>query len=227
MVHGGRYAGGARRGDVSLRLPGDHGRPLAEGKLHDEYGMHTDHFDFGADPEHYRVLPEGTHDEVFFYARPATERRGFELGIMALDLVAKARPDLTINLVGEDLRDLEIPFAHRNPHSVGVDELGAIYNRCAVALVLSFSNLSLLPLELLGAGVIPVVNDAPNNRLVVDNPYVAYTQPTPRALAEAILAEVDAPDRASRVAAAAESVTSADWDQSGRQFIEAFERGMR
>ncbi|HWL00867.1 MAG TPA: glycosyltransferase [Microbacteriaceae bacterium] len=199
-----------------------------EHKLREDYGMMADRFDFGADPDHYRLLDDmGPRTEVLFYARRTTERRGLGLGLMALDLVAKARPDVTINLVGEDLGGLEVPFPHRNLHGLSVEDLGPIYNRCAVALVLSFSNLSLLPLELLAAGTIPIVNDAPNNRLVADHPEIVYTEPIPSALAEALLAVLNDPDPVARSQRAAASVQGASWEAAGEQFLRAFERGMR
>ncbi|HWL02458.1 MAG TPA: glycosyltransferase family 1 protein [Microbacteriaceae bacterium] len=195
-------------------------------KLHDEYGMSTDAFDFGADPGHYAYDPAGSHDEIMFYARPATERRGFELGLLVLGIVARERPGTVINLVGTRVhRDL--PFPYRSLHGVGADGLGEIFNRCAAGLVLSFSNMSLMPLELLAAGAIPVVNDAPNNRLVVDNPHIAYAPPLPRALADALIAVLDDPERSAHAAEAAASVTMADWSAAGRQFLDAFERAMR
>lgn len=199
-----------------------------EQKLHAEYGMETARFDFGADPAHYRLIEgAGSRDEILFYARRTTERRGFGLGLMALGLVAEARPDVTINLVGEDLSGIEIPFPHRNLHGLSVEDLGLIYNRCAAALVLSFSNLSLLPLELLASGTVPVVNDGPNNRLVSDHPEIVYVDPVPTALAEALLGVLAEPEpdvRARRIAA---SAVDASWQEAGRQFLEAFERGMR
>ena len=196
-------------------------------KLSRDYGMTTSHFDFGSDPATYRITNEGARNEVFFYARPATERRGFELGIMALDLVARSRSDLTINLVGEDLRHLDIPFRHTNVAGLQVSDLNEIYNRCATGLVLSFTNMSLLPLELLGAGVIPVVNDGENNRMVSDNPYIEFAAPTPRSLADRMLAVLDRADPVAYAAAASASVDSADWAESGRQFLGGFERAIR
>jgi len=199
-----------------------------EQKLHAEYGMDTARFDFGADPEHYHLVDgAGPRHEVLFYARRTTERRGLGLGLMALDLLAKSRPGLTINLVGEDLRGLDVPFPHQNLHGLSVEALGPIYNRCAAGLVLSFSNLSLLPLELLASGTIPVVNDAPNNRLVSDHPEIVYTLPTPAALAEALAAVLDDPDPAGRARRAAASVVGVDWSVAGAQFLDAVERGMR
>jgi len=196
-------------------------------KLRDEYGMTTAAFDFGSDASTYFVENTARRNEIFFYARPATERRGFELGIMALDLVAQARPDAVINLVGEDVRHRPIPFRYTNLRGLQVGDLNAVYNRSAAALVLSFTNMSLLPLELLGAGTIPVVNDGANNRKVSDNPFIEYAPASPRALADRLIALYDRADLPEHASAASRSVASADWALSGRQFIEAFERSMR
>lgn len=196
-------------------------------KLHRDYGMETAAYQFGSDERNYSLTNRGDRSDVFFYARPETPRRGFELGVMALDLFARERPDHTIVMAGQDVHHLKIPFPYQNLGNVQVDQLNEVYNRCAAGLVMSFSNLSLLPLELLSAGVIPVVNDAENNRLVSDNPFIEYTPPLPRALAERLMAIVDRGDLAEHAARAAASVAPASWAHSGEQFMAAFERGMR
>jgi len=198
-------------------------------KLHREYGMKTAHFDFGSNLDNYRITNQGERSEVLFYARPSTTRRGFELGIMALDLVHQARPDVHIHLVGQKLtkRQRRVPFPHSAPGSLGLHELNELYNRCRVGLVLSLSNLSLLPLELLSSGVIPVVNDAPNNRAVSDNPFIEYTSLSPRALADRILEILDHPDAAAHATKAAHSVEGSSWDNAAKQFLDAFEGEIR
>ncbi len=198
-------------------------------KLHREYGMKTTHFDFGSNLDNYRVTNHGERTDVFFYARPSTTRRGFELGIMALDLVHQARPDVRIHLVGQKLnkRQAKVPFPHSAPGSLGLIELNDLYNRCRVGLVLSLSNLSLLPLELLSAGVIPVVNDAPNNRAVSNNPFIEYTSLSPQALADRMLEILDRPDAAAHATKAAKSVAGSSWDIAAKQFTDAFEGELR
>lgn len=196
-------------------------------KLSTEYGMPAISFDFGADPQHYSLLERGARDGVFFYARPETPRRGFELGAMALDLFARDRPEFDIVLAGQNLSRLDLPFRHRVIGNMQVGDLNALYNRCAAGLVMSLTNMSLLPLELLAAGVIPVVNDGPNNRMVSDNPFIAYAAPNPRALADALIEVVDRPDAPAYAERAAASVGDAGWAESGRQFLDAFERSVR
>jgi glycosyltransferase involved in cell wall biosynthesis len=196
-------------------------------KLSAEYGMTTRSYEFAADREHYNVLNTERRNEVFFYARPGTERRGFELGLMALDLFARERPDYTINLAGWDVREFTIPFRYRNLGSMPIHELNEVYNRCAVGLVLSMTNMSLLPLELMAAGVIPVVNDGANNVQVSDNPYIEYSPASPRALADRLIAVVDRTDLPARAQAAADSLDDSGWTKSGAQFVSAFESVMR
>lgn len=198
-----------------------------ETKLARDFGMRTASFDFGSDPEYYHPIDGAQRDSVFFYARPATPRRGFELGTMALELFARERPDVPIITGGQSLRHYQLPFAHEDLGHVEVADLGRIYNRCAAALVLSLSNLSLLPLELLASGTIPVVNAGENNQLVSSNPFIEYCDPQPSALADRLRAVIERPDRDEHALRAAASAHLASWDVSGRQFLAAIERGMR
>ena len=194
-------------------------------KLHDEFGMQTDHFDFGADRERYNLVTEASQrKEVFFYARPVTPRRGFEMGVLALEIFAKKHPEYTINLAGWDVSNYQLPFKANNLGTVSLDSLNEVYNRCAVALVMSLTNMSLLPLELLASGTIPVVNDGPNNRLVSDNPYIAYTPNNPAALAQRMSDIVTMENLSAYAKEASESVASNDWDSSGKKFVEMVER---
>jgi O-antigen biosynthesis protein len=196
-------------------------------KLRAEFGMDTDYFDFSVDKSRYHVVNTQQRSEVFFYARPVTPRRAFEFGVFALADFAAMRPDVTINLAGWDVSNWEIPFAHRNLASLELSELNTLYNRCGAGLVMSLSNMSLLPLELMASGVTPVVNDGPNNRMVSDNPYIEFVPSSPSAIARKLVEVMDRPDAAARSLAMSESVGLSSWADSGRQFVSAFERAMR
>ncbi|WP_285025898.1 glycosyltransferase family 1 protein [Plantibacter sp. ME-Dv--P-122b] len=196
-------------------------------KLSTEYGMPCDSFDFAVDKTHYSVTNRGKRDEIFFYARPVTPRRAFELGILALTEFARMRPDVTINLAGWDVSEFTIPFKHNNLASMEINQLNAVYNRCGAGLVLSLTNMSLLPLELMSAGVTPVVNDGPNNRMVSDNENIEYVQPSPLVIAKKLVEVIERPDAIDRSVAMSASVEAIDWADSGTQFVDAFERAMR
>jgi glycosyltransferase involved in cell wall biosynthesis len=190
------------------------GRWLAE-MLEREYGMSTDWFDFGCDLERYRLDPQAQRTGVCLYSRPSTPRRAFELASAALDLFAERHPEVDIHLYGEPTRGL--PFAATDHGLLAPDELNALYNRCVAGLVLSATNVSLAPHEMLAAGCIPVVNDAEQNRMVLDNPEVVYAPATPFDLANALSALVERPadERAMAARTAAASVGGTSWQDAG------------
>ena len=196
-------------------------------KLHTEYGMRTDSYNFGADTNLYKFTNSGKRNEIFFYVRPFTERRGFEIGIMALDIFHRKHPDYTINLAGWDVSEHMIPFPYKNLKTLELSELSELYNKCAAGLVLSFTNMSLLPLELLASGAIPVVNDGGNNRLVSDNTYIGYSFPNPVSLASKLSEVVMRNEPGEYARKASESIIESSWADSGRKFVEVIEKETR
>jgi len=133
-------------------------------KLTTEYGMECTPFSFSYDKELY--LKHKKRDDkkrVFFYARPPTDRRGFELGLFALNELYKKDAKVEFVLAGWDTSEYKIPFPHLNAGVLSISELSDLYSQCNVALVLSFTNLSLLPLEILASGCEVLLNDGDNN----------------------------------------------------------------
>lgn len=188
------------------------GRWLAQ-KLKLEFSMQADSFDFGCDTGVYHRIPGSKRNGIVFYARPGAERRGFELGLMAMEVFAKLRPDVAIHLYGDSIGKLSFPFVDHG--KVTPAQLNGIYNQCFSGLSLSMTNVSLVPHEMLAAGCVPVVNDADHNRIVLDNAYVRYSPPNPHALAAALEGVVGSVDFESVSAEAAGSVRGSDWGSAG------------
>ncbi len=161
------------------------GKWLAE-KLNGEYKMECEYFDFGYDPDEYFVDNHGSRGAVLFYAQPSKAHRGFELGIPALEIFHKTNPSCKIHLFGEDLSGYNIPFPHVNHGILVVEELNQLYNRCNSGLSLSFTNISLIPLEMIAAGCQPVVNDAYQTRQIKYSKMVSYSRQSPQAIADAL-----------------------------------------
>lgn len=105
-------------------------------------------------------------------------------------------------------------------------QLNDLYNQCAAGLALSFTNVSLVPEEMLAAGCVPVVNDAADTRLVLDNPYTAWARPTPVSLAEALGRAVTeaTPEHCAK---AADSVRGNSWSDTGTEVVAILERLVR
>lgn len=201
------------------------GRWLA-GKLSRDYGMACDSFDLGVDADCYRLDNPGYRSGVLFYARPDTERRGFELGMLALDQFARRHPDVEIHLVGQKIHWRRPTFAFTNHGHLSVAELAALYNRCAVGLVLSLTNLSLLPAELLATGCLPVMNDAENTRASFDNPHACFSPVRPDLLAAALSAAVVRSNEPDWRAEAAASVGALSWHLVADQVESGIRHGL-
>jgi glycosyltransferase involved in cell wall biosynthesis len=199
------------------------GRWLAQ-KLSGEFGMAADPFEFGCDTKSYFNRNE-RRTGIAFYARPSTPRRGYELGLQALQLFASKRPDIDIHLYGEDVWPL--PFKAINHGLSSPKKLNDLYNICFAGLSLSLTNVSLVPLEMLAAGCIPVLNDAPHNRVVIDDPRVHYAAPTPQALARSLEAVVSMPDFAAYSEAAAQSQRGMRWEGAGEAVDTALRDALR
>ena len=145
--------------------------------------------------------------------RPSTPRRAYELGDRSRSSCSPTRhPEVDIHLYGEPVGPAAVP---RRPTTglLTPEQLNELYNRCVAGLVLSATNVSLVPHEMLAAGCIPVVNDAEHNRIVLDNDHVVYAPATPFDLADALSALVERPpaERAAAAAAAARSVRGRSW----------------
>jgi glycosyltransferase involved in cell wall biosynthesis len=201
------------------------GRWLAR-RLSDEYGMSADHFDFGRDLTYALDRSIGPEDRtgVCFYSRPGTPRRAYELAVLALELFAKRHPGVEIHAYGAEAKRL--PFRVINHGLQTPEELNVLYNRCVAGLVLSATNVSLVPHEMLAAGCIPVVNSADHNRLVLDNSHVVYAEATPFDLANTLGMLVERPlrERLAACTAAAASVQGTSWDDAGDTVVRIVER---
>lgn len=184
-----------------------------------EYGMKADYFDFGADLDIYRPKNSGKKQKkVVFYARPVTERRAFELGVIALDIFHKKHPEYSIEFIGWDVSNYKIPFPYVNHGILSHQKLAELYHESIACLVLSLTNVSLLPLELLAAGCIPVVNNGENNSLVLgENKYIHYAPASPTQLADELSRVVSDKNIDRYTEKATGSVSSLSWDASYRK----------
>jgi glycosyltransferase involved in cell wall biosynthesis len=194
--------------------------------LRNDFGMNSTVFSFSYDrdvysPQGSSMLPEGKK-RVLFYARPSTERRGFELGILALSIVAKQLPDTEFVLVGYPNKGSHLPFKAFIPGVLKPLELAALYRSCTAALILSFTNLSLLPLEVIACGCPVISNKGPNVEWLLQPSMTCFADPVPQELAAAILKAIQNHSyRLELVEAGLKFAQKTDW----RKEIKAIEAG--
>lgn len=213
-AHGSEYA--LAEATYRLGLVGVTAGTWLQDHLASSYGMTTHGYKFSYDRDLYRRLPVAPQQRrrVFFYARPVTPRRCFELGLLALKQVCERLPDVSVVFAGWDVSDHEIPFQHQSAGQLRVEELPALYSSCDVALVLSASNLSLLPLEIAACGLPLVINDGDYANWSLPGDCAVYSPLDPHALAEAMIAVL------------ADAARSAQMAERARVFAEATDWGV-
>jgi glycosyltransferase involved in cell wall biosynthesis len=140
-------------------------RWLAE-LLRERYGAQASHFDLGVDHDLYRRGgddDERRANQVLFYARTSTERRAVPLGLLALAELHRRRPDVELALFGLDA-PTRTPFPHRHLGRLDPPALADAYRRATVGMVLSMTNPSLVPQEMLACGLPCVDVERPSTR---------------------------------------------------------------
>lgn len=195
------------------------GNWLAE-KLSHDYGMQTFAFGFSYDKDLYIQQPRKSGSRrVFFYARHVTPRRGFELGVLALFYVHQRLPDVEFVLAGWDSSTYKLPFPYLNAGTVDVKKLPALYSQCDVALVISLTNLSLLPLELMASGCPVVSNRGPNVEWLLQHDTNArLADPTPQALGQALIDVLETPGLRQRLVQQGFAFAhNTDWQQEAQR----------
>lgn len=152
-----------------------------------DFGMSADSFSFSYDKEHYFPKEKkDTIERVFFYARPVTPRRDFELGLLALNELTKRRKNVEVVFAGWDISEYEIPFKHRNLGIVQIDELSDLYAQCDMCLVISNTNLSLLPLEVMASNSVAVCSKGANSSWLVNEENSILVDYEPLSIAETL-----------------------------------------
>jgi hypothetical protein len=195
------------------------GRWLAR-KLESEFDMPCDHIDFSVDASRYARTNDDRRQAVGFYVRPSTGRRGTEYGLLALEEMNRRRPEIDIHLFGADMSNADIPFPFVNHGAVGVRQLAEIFNTCAAVLSISLTNPSLIPLELIACGTVPVVNDADCTRITFQSDERMIFSPLSfAAIADSLIDVVDDPEQVARSRVLATSMAGVSWQDSGAAFV--------
>lgn len=157
---------------------------------------------------------------VVFYGRGETPRRGVALGLEALARVKAARPDVEIVLYGGDQPGLA-DFPHVHAGVLSRPELAALYRSATVGLALSYTNLSLVPIEMAACGLPVVAIDAePVRWYQKDGETCLVTAPTAEAIADGILRVLDdAVLRRQLAAGGLSRVAGMTWERASAQFV--------
>jgi O-antigen biosynthesis protein len=184
-----------------------------------EYGLPATYFDLGVDTHLYRPRDVERRDNVvLFYARASTPRRAVPLALVALGELKRRRPQTELWLYGHGWPP-RVDYPFRNVGVVSGEDLARLYSTATVGLVLSMTNYSLVPQEMLACGMPCVELDAPSVVAAFgrDSPIeLAVAEPT--AIVDALERLLDNPAlRADRADEGMRMVATRTWDAAAVQ----------
>lgn len=162
--------------------------------------------------------------QIMFYARPETERRGFDIANIALQKIAMKYPNIKISLAGSNmLSDFSIPYEYVDRGILSRAECGELYANSDVVLVMSLTNLSLLPFEVAASGGTVVMNKGANNEWVdPENKYFFYCNAEAQSIFEAIDYVLQNPDEAQKKQdAISEIIDDITWERENAKVVAA------
>jgi glycosyltransferase involved in cell wall biosynthesis len=191
--------------------------------LRERYGADADYIGFGLDREIYypRSARNPERPRIVFYARPSTPRRGFKLGVESLNLVYRSTPDVEMVMFGaENLKEYPIPFPYVSLGIASEEELAKLYSSAAMGLVLSYTNCSFVPFEMMACHCPVVAVDTESVEWFLrDGVNAVVTPADPRSLAQGMLALLEDEALRQRIAArACQDVQGLSWEKSMQQF---------
>lgn len=163
---------------------------------YESYGYEAQAYVFSADrnifyPPNTKAIVRDTVKRIFFYGRPSTPRRSYELGIKSLEMIAIQFPDIELVIAG--LSGLITPrFKCTLLGNLSLKETGDLYRTCDIGIALSATNMSYLPVELMASGC-PVISNFGEQVewYCKDNYNSLLVAPVPSALLNAVISLIE------------------------------------
>ncbi len=153
-------------------------------QCYESHGGRAQNYIFAADKGiFYPAAPEVRPEvkRIFFYGRPSTERRCFELGMASLARIAEEFPEVEIVIAGLDLK-ASPPFKATLLGNMSLAKTGDLYRTCDIGIAFSATNLSYLPVELMASGVPVITNKGPQTEWFCTRENACVVDPVPDAI---------------------------------------------
>jgi len=198
--------------------------------MYESFGGKAEHYVFSTDRDIFFPATKGGEvrdkvSRIFFYGRPSTERRCFELGITSLQKVAKKFPDIEIVIAGLDIED-HLPFKATLMGSLSLAKTGELYRSCDIGIAFSGTNLSYLPVELMACGVPVISNKGPHIEWFCEHMVNSVlADPVPTAVLQAVEMLVNSKEaRQSLVAGGLAETAKRTWESEMERIYNYIER---
>lgn len=193
------------------------------------YGSEPEFFPLALDHAiYFRGEAERAAETIVFYLREKTPRRCAELGLLAVEILARRRPGLLVHCIGQPPLSRRLPFRAVQHGMLTPARLAELYRHARVGFVMSPTNHSLVTIEMMACGLPVVELDADPVRLDFPPDAVTRAGIDPRAMAdclERLLADEDAWRR--QQAAALAHVGGLNWTASAAAVERRLQEGLR
>ena len=181
------------------------------------FGAPAKSFEFAFDRAQYSDAGGARAPRVLCYARPTTPRRAFELTVLALRELLRRAPEAEIVFFGAERLPTLGGLRATNAGMLRPHQLNELYNGATAGLVVSTTNYSLVPLEMMASGL-PVVDLALDNNFAIygDAPaHIALAAPRPAEIARTLHGLLADPALRERQRAAGHAfVSRLSWEES-------------
>ncbi|MCF1504913.1 glycosyltransferase [Afifella sp. H1R] len=195
--------------------------PWLSQTLEENFGRWTRHFHLAADRDVYypaspRSAPAANADalpRIALYARRFTARRAVDLGLLALEVLARRGHGFIVDFFGSEEPIETAPFPFVQHGTLPPQELSRLYRSATIGVVFSATNYSLVPQEMMACGLPVVELDVESTKAIYPEGVVSRAGANPDALADAIEALLfDGERRATQARKALNWVSQFSWE---------------
>lgn len=190
--------------------------PWLKLKLEQNYGMKCYAFGFSFNKDvYYPRAVKKSAPQIFLYARPNTPRRMFETAVLALTLVSERLPNTKFALAGGRIKgNYKLPFAFKDSGIASHEELAVLYAESDICVVLSGSNVSLVPLEVMGCKSVVLTNDDEHVRWLLNEDNAILARMEPQDIANKICDYLEHPEKLEQLRESGyEFARNTSWDE--------------
>lgn len=188
--------------------------------MEEKYGRWARPFWLAADTKLYHPVSKqkpNKRPRIAFYARHFTARRAVELGMLALEELAKRDLDFEVDFFGADLEFQSAPFRFKDHGVASPEDLATLFQKADIGVVFSATNYSLVPQEMMACGLPIVELKGESTECIFPQETVSLAEPHPAKIADAMEALIkDERKRQKQSVAAREWVNSFSWQASAK-----------
>ena len=165
---------------------------------------------------------------IAVYVRSHTERRCVELVLEALNNLHQLNDKFIVHFFGDPNLNFSVPYKSVNYGILSHDQLNALYSKCLIGLSFSATNYSLMPQEMMAAGLAVFDIRVESTEAIYPDNVINLMTPCPKEIAHQLNFHMDKPELLlSQAENALNWVNQFSWHKSGCDFENALKDRMK